>query len=87
MRAVALTSQNIRWAMLDQLKHPKPGFEAVIQSHFYLLRTSILKVINGWINDPKASSGHKARLQNLLKELTAELDKLKAPTEEANTSE
>ena len=36
----------IRWAMLDQLKHPKKGFEEIIYKHFSLKKAMILAEVS-----------------------------------------
>ena len=35
---------SIRWAMVNQLKHPTPGFEDVVQRHFYMKQERIVEV-------------------------------------------
>jgi len=67
--------------MIDQLQHPKLGYEEVIKAHFYLMKDTIVKIIKGWIDEPEASQGHVARLKNLLRELQKELDALPPPQE------
>ena len=32
----------VRWAMLDPLEHPAPGFEEVVRAHFRIKRKEIL---------------------------------------------
>ncbi|EDV23709.1 uncharacterized protein TRIADDRAFT_26979 [Trichoplax adhaerens] len=38
----------VRWAMLEQLRNPPSGFEDVIQSHFAMKRSEILKQCQNW---------------------------------------
>eukprot|EP01122_Echinamoeba_exundans_P011468 TRINITY_DN4564_c0_g1_i1.p1 TRINITY_DN4564_c0_g1~~TRINITY_DN4564_c0_g1_i1.p1 ORF type:complete len:869 (-),score=241.05 TRINITY_DN4564_c0_g1_i1:174-2780(-) len=74
-----IKEQSIKWAILDQLRHPKLGFERVIQGHFFVLRQKIVEVIRSWIDDPKASAAHKSRLESQLKEVQVEFAKLTEP--------
>jgi len=67
--------------MLDQLSHPKLGYEEVISGHFYLLKDKIYKIIESWISDPNASSGHSSRLKSLLGQLKAKISALPVPKE------
>jgi baculoviral IAP repeat-containing protein 6 len=49
----------VRYAMLGQLRHPSPGFESVIRSHFYYNRAAILAQTQAWVAAAKktAASG------------------------------
>jgi ubiquitin-protein ligase len=40
---------NIRWAMIDVLKNPRPGFEAAIMAHFKALRVPLLEQCKRWL--------------------------------------
>lgn len=40
---------NIRYAMIDQLKRPRPGFETATLMHFRLLRWRIMKQCAAWM--------------------------------------
>ena len=40
---------NIKWAMIEQIKNPPKGFENVILTHFFLKKDKILKEVNEWI--------------------------------------
>lgn len=40
--------QTLRWAMIDQLKNPSPGFEEVIKTHFKLKKELILEQLDAW---------------------------------------
>ena len=46
---------NIKYAMIEQIRKPSPGFEEVIQRHFYLKREQILKEVKGWIERSKVA--------------------------------
>jgi baculoviral IAP repeat-containing protein 6 (apollon) len=74
-----IKEQSIKWAILDQLRNPKLGFERVIQGHFFVLRDKITEVIRSWIADPKASAAHKLRLESQLKDVQTEFAKLTEP--------
>ena len=41
---------NVKFAMLEQLRHPSKGFEYVIRQHFYQLRERILEQCDEWID-------------------------------------
>lgn len=40
---------NIKFAMLEQIRHPSPGFEEVIRRHFYLKKDEIMEEVNKWV--------------------------------------
>jgi ubiquitin-protein ligase len=40
---------NVKFAMLEQLRHPAKGFEYVIRKHFYLMRTKIIAQCEEWV--------------------------------------
>ena len=44
---------NVKYAMIDQIEHPTPGFEDVIKRHFFLKKNQILKEVEGWIERGK----------------------------------
>lgn len=67
----------VEWAMLNQLRHPSPGFEKAIRTHFYLKREYVLKTVEQWLSE--ASPPAYSRLHALLQELREELEKLSAP--------
>lgn len=74
-----IQEQSIKWAILDQLRNPKLGFEAVIQGHFFTLKDTILKIIQSWIDDPKSTEAHRTKLRAQLKEVEVEFAKLVEP--------
>lgn len=41
----------IRWAMIDQLKRPRLGFEEFTATHFKLMKHQIMKQCERWIED------------------------------------
>jgi len=60
--------QTIRWAMVDQLKNPSPGYEDAIKTHFKLKKQVIYREIQQWLKD---SSSAQAKL------ITEQFDALK----------
>ena len=40
---------NIRYAIIDQIKNPPPGFEDIIYLHFRLNKTNILNTVWNWV--------------------------------------
>ncbi len=44
---------NVKFAMIDQIENPTPGFEDVIKRHFFLKKNQILKEVEGWIERGK----------------------------------
>jgi ubiquitin-protein ligase len=62
--------QSIRWAMVDQLKNPSPGYEDVIKTHFKIKKQVIYREINQWIKDSSSSQA------KLLQEQFDQLKKL-----------
>mmetsp|Transcript_28549 Transcript_28549/g.25440 ORF Transcript_28549/g.25440 Transcript_28549/m.25440 type:complete len:352 (+) Transcript_28549:6147-7202(+) len=41
---------NIKYCMIEQIRHPPKGFEAIIKRHFYLKKKEILEECNQWIS-------------------------------------
>jgi len=68
-RSVQVNS--VRWAMIEPLKQPQPGFEKVVRAHFFLQRDAILKEVEQW-------SATNPDLKPLLPELRLQLNKLSA---------
>ncbi len=58
----------LRWAILEQLKYPSPGFEEVIRTHFKIKKEYVLKVANDWLKDAQSSktSGYEMGRVNTL---------------------
>lgn len=63
----------VRYAMLEQLRHPPKGFEDVIQVHFAIQQKIVLKQLSRWLKD-SISPEHERRLRKAVNELRAELD-------------
>lgn len=77
---------NIRHAIIGQLRNPSPGFEEAIRMHFYLKKERILKECEGWLSDARKdsskvyhSSAHERAIERALADLRTELSKLKPP--------
>ena len=70
--------QTVRWAMVAQLRKPKPGFEDAIRAHFALQRGRIYRQVAGWV-DACEDATRKARMQESMHELVDELSKLQEP--------
>jgi hypothetical protein len=46
----------LKWAMLDQIQHPKPGFEDITRLHFLLKRDEILAQMKRWVAEETANA-------------------------------
>jgi len=68
----------LRWALINQLKNPTPGFEDVIKTHFKLKRHKIVKQCRQWLKIAKTSKSpdHFVTMEKLVKELFDELQAL-----------
>jgi len=51
--------KTIRWAMLDHLTNPKPGFEEVIKLHFKMKKQIILDQVETWCIDAEKHATSK----------------------------
>ena len=62
----------LRWAMIDILRNPPPGFEDVVRGHFCLLRRRIMATAVRWV-DQAAAAGEamQKRLDTAVVELHA----------------
>jgi baculoviral IAP repeat-containing protein 6 len=68
----AIRMATVRWAMIDMLQNPTPGFEDAILCHFKLKRNRILKEVGEWVSEAKSTS-YADKLQKLFDELKEEL--------------
>jgi len=70
--------QTVRWAMIDQLKNPSPGFEEVIKTHFRLKKEAVLEQIDQWTAEfvAHAEEGHIKEFEKLAQELQRLLNSL-----------
>ncbi|KAL4506801.1 hypothetical protein ABPG72_001222 [Tetrahymena utriculariae] len=83
---------NIKYAMIDQIKNPPEGFQAVIMRHFYLKKQEILEECQKWIkyadvrqasyvglvNDHNSSwcAEFKTKYPQMLREAVTELEEV-----------
>eukprot|EP01042_Synura_sphagnicola_P001216 gene1216-1379_t len=56
----------VRWAMIENLRHPVVGFKEVVETHFKLKRTEILTQIDNWIAESKVGSSRHTEGRTLL---------------------
>lgn len=71
--------ETLRWAMVDLLEAPRPGFEQVIAAHFGALRHRIMGKAPAWVAEARTadSSGALAeRMERELQKLHGLLEKL-----------
>eukprot|EP00803_Ostreobium_quekettii_P001409 evm.model.scf_992.6 EVM.evm.TU.scf_992.6 scf_992:30174-39528(+) len=67
----------IRWAMIDQLKMPRPGFEEVVRLHFGLMRHRVMRQCVQWMRQAQGmDEGHRTRLAAAVDELFSLLQQL-----------
>mmetsp|Transcript_29748 Transcript_29748/g.27233 ORF Transcript_29748/g.27233 Transcript_29748/m.27233 type:complete len:197 (-) Transcript_29748:3171-3761(-) len=55
---------NIKYAMIEQIKNPPKGFEAIIKRHFYLKKEKILEECKQWIKLAKDKPAAYGQCQN-----------------------
>lgn len=74
----------VRWAMVEQLRNPSPGFDEVIRTHFKIKRLEVWKQVSRWLKEAVGSkTGHLEKLRPVVEDLKKELIKLDpAPLEE-----
>lgn len=53
---------NIKWAMIDQIKNPPKGYEEVVKNHFKFKKNNITNIINKWIFE--SSNKYKSNIEN-----------------------
>ena len=56
----------IQWAMIDQIKNPKPGFKAVTKLHFRLKKDEIKAQVEAWLQDDPSLLPLVTELKGLL---------------------
>jgi len=61
-----LYAGTVKFAMLDMLKNPPKGFEAVVKSHFALKKDAINKQMEEWEKKNAEITGLKAELKDLM---------------------
>lgn len=47
---------NLKWAIVNQLKNPSKGFEDIIMRHFYYKKDNIIKLLEKWSDEAKNKS-------------------------------
>mmetsp|Transcript_12538 Transcript_12538/g.19197 ORF Transcript_12538/g.19197 Transcript_12538/m.19197 type:complete len:253 (-) Transcript_12538:17-775(-) len=73
----AIRRNTVRWAMIDQLQNPKPGFEIVTKLHFKLRKKQILRELAVWKKEEKEKEGEReGGLMELVEVLEHLLDKV-----------
>ena len=70
-----LRLDTIRWAMIDAIRNPRPGYEAAVTAHFKALRGTLLRQCQAWLKE-EAVQG--AQQQQRLAAAIAELHGLLA---------
>jgi ubiquitin-protein ligase len=63
----------MKWAMINQMKNPVPGFEEAIRKHFIIKSEYIKMVCKQWVSQ---TTSHKKEYENTHRLLCEELDKL-----------
>jgi len=43
-----IQSENIRWAMIDQIQNPPKGYEEVVKQHFKIKKNDIITLVDKW---------------------------------------
>ena len=78
MYHVSLFDILVRWAIIEQIKKPSPGFEEPIKVHFKLKKDQIMKQCHEWLADAEKSktSGFYDKLKKLVEEVEKELNAL-----------
>ncbi len=66
----------MKWAMIDVIKNPVPGFESMIKKHFSIKAPHIKQVCQTWVNE--APDNNKSEYQKLYDELIGLLNSLVA---------
>ena len=63
---------NLRWAMIDILRNPPPGFEAAVRLHFRLTRHRVMATALRWVEQAAAAGeATQRRLDTAVCELYA----------------
>ena len=48
----------LKYAIIEQLKNPTPGFEDVIRRNFFMKKEMILEEVDGWIERDKTEEAN-----------------------------
>ena len=59
--------------MIDQLQHPKPGFETITILHFQLQKKQILRQLQAWVKEEKKE---EKELKGLVEKFQKMLEKI-----------
>ena len=70
-----LQLDTMRWAMLDVLRNPRPGFEGAIRAHFRALRAPLLAQCQAWLRADAAQGA--LQQERVAKEILELYDVLK----------
>lgn len=70
----------IRHAMIGQMRNPSPGFEDVIQKHFYIQKNRLIRQAETWLSE--STEAMKPKMEKAVDELKKELAKVEASTSE-----
>ncbi len=65
----------VRYAILEQLRHPIPEFEEVFRIHFSLKKEEILNQVEKWIEN-SSNDAHTEKMTVLLNEVVEALEQL-----------
>lgn len=68
-----IQANNIRYAMVQQLRQPALGFEDVIRLHFSILKEEIMNHCCQWLNECQTD---KLKMKKAILQLQSELNKL-----------
>lgn len=66
--------ENIRWAMIDQIKNPPHGYEEVVKNHFKLKKNDIINVVDKWNSESDVTN--KSKMNNEVTNLKKLLNNL-----------
>jgi len=69
----------VQHAIVGQLRNPSPGFEDIIQTHFYLRQREIMEQCKVWLEEAKPDVTHYETLQKHVAAMEAEFLKLQKP--------
>lgn len=64
----------LKWAILEQIRHPYPGFEDVIRTHFKLKARDIVKQAYEWSEKNNACYAHAVAIEKELKALGGDIE-------------
>ena len=71
----------VRWAMIDAMRRPPPGFEAVVEAHFRLKRSHICIVVAAWLADPEGTPSYVVELAAAARYLLATFASVYGPVD------